>query len=66
MKQKFMVFREGESSAVKTFRRESDAVAYVNDPKNVREYGYLRLEMRNAEGVREYDQAASAWSVRHD
>ena len=76
MKQKFSVYREDGFDAVnncmawsvvKTMKREADAIAFINDLKNIREYGYLRLETKDEEGTRyEWSDTAESWEVIHD
>lgn len=76
MKQKYTVYREDGYdsvnncvawSVVKTLKRESDAITFINDLKNIREYGYLRLETKDETGTRyEWSDSAQSWEVIHD
>lgn len=47
---------------IKTFRNEPDAIAFYNDPKNVREHGCLFLEMIDKNGeLHDWDDTRKEW-----
>ncbi len=76
MKQKYTIYCEDGFDSVnncvawnvvKTTKRESDAIAFINDLKNIRKYGYLRLETKDDTGTRyEWCDTAGSWEVIHD
>lgn len=73
MKNKVLVYQEsgydittGHSSykLVKKFRNETDAHVFAGDPKNLRIYGELFLEMYDDDGVHyEWDSGTGTWRV---
>ena len=72
MKEKFTIYSEdfdeeqqrSKYIALKTMKREPDALAYINDLKNIREYGYLRLEKRGEDGLRYcWDDSHEGWEL---
>jgi len=76
MKEKFTIYREDgfdeesqktKYAVLKTMKREPDAVAYINDLKNIREYGYLRLEKRGEDGSSYlWNEYPEGWELIHD
>lgn len=74
MKTKYVVLREssydvtnGHSSysKVKSFRNEPEAMAFITDPKNLRLYGELFLELYSYDGSRyEWDSSKQEWVLR--
>lgn len=74
--QKLFVLREDgfdvdqhrvKMTVVKTFKRTPDALAFINDEKNLREYGYLQLIARDKDGLRwEWSELDERWELMHD
>lgn len=67
MKTRYVVVKEIPSERgittkdVKSFRNESEALAFYTNPKNQRAYGVMYLEMRNAEGNSTWDDNSESW-----
>ncbi|MBR3741725.1 MAG: hypothetical protein IKN04_14935 [Clostridia bacterium] len=76
MKEKFTIYREDgfdeatqqtKYAVLKTMKRAPDALAYINDLKNIREYGYLRLEKRGEDGATYlYNDSPEGWELLSD
>ena len=58
MKKKFEIYREAGydpndhtvKETIKTFKNESDAIAFYNDPKNQRRYGSYSMSKHDTDG----------------
>lgn len=70
MKRKFEIYQdtgfENESGpvkeTVKTFKNKPDALAFYNDPKNIRRYSTLYLMMYDEDGnTYEWDDRKETW-----
>ena len=47
---------------IKTFKNETDALAFYNNPKNIRRYGTMYLRMRDESGDQyAWDDHKEAW-----
>lgn len=63
MKRKFFVFSENDGDeAVKTLKRENEALEFVSNVKNLHTYGCMRLEMRDEKGAKfKWDDFTEEW-----
>lgn len=63
MKRKYFIFPEGGAdTAVKTLKHEKEALAFVNDVKNLYTYGCMRLQMRDEDGTSfRWDEYKGEW-----
>ena len=70
MKRKYTIYQDAGferetgpvREAVKTFKNERDALSFYNDPKNVRRFGTLYLNMQDEAGVTyDWDDRKEMW-----
>lgn len=46
---------------IKTFKNEPDAIAFYTNPKNVRRYGTMYMNMRDDSGNYRWDDRKEMW-----
>lgn len=64
---KYAVYTDGDNRPVKKFKRENEAIDYVNDVRNLSRFGYLTLVKETDTGeAYAWDNLAGGWRVMDD